>query len=65
MSEKLLLTVDQAAERLSIGRSLFYARLLRGDVRSIKVGRRRLVPAAALDEFVKRLETPDAGDEAW
>jgi excisionase family DNA binding protein len=55
MNDKMLLTVDEAAQRLSVGRSLLYERLLRGELLSVKVGRRRLVPGAALDEFVKRL----------
>jgi excisionase family DNA binding protein len=63
MNEKLLLTVDQAAERLSVGRSLLYTRLLRGDLRSVKVGRRRLVPAAALDQFIEQLERANDGSE--
>lgn len=43
-----LLTVEQAAERASIGRSLAYALIRRGELRSVKIGRRRLVPADAI-----------------
>ena len=48
-----LLSVDEAAQWLSIGRSALYAELAAGRLRSLKVGRRRLVPASALTEFVR------------
>lgn len=49
---KLLLTVDEAAAYLNIGRSQAYVLVLSGDIRSIKIGRSRRVPAYALSEFV-------------
>ena len=47
-----LLSVDEVAEALNLGRSAVYLELAAGRIRSIKVGRRRLIPAAALAEFV-------------
>lgn len=47
-----LLSVDEAAGALSLGRSLVYDLIGRGELRSIVVGRRRLIPAAALAEFI-------------
>jgi excisionase family DNA binding protein len=44
----LLLTVDQAAQRLGIGRSLLYELIATGDVDSVHVGRLRRIPAEAL-----------------
>lgn len=59
---KLLLTVDEAARRLSLGRSHLYELVMRGDIDTIKLGRSRRIPAAALDRFVsERLEA--ASDE--
>jgi excisionase family DNA binding protein len=52
---KRLLTVDEAAERLGIGRSHAYVYVLRGDLESIKLGRSRRIPAEAIEEFVKKL----------
>jgi excisionase family DNA binding protein len=43
-----LLSIDQAARRLGIGRTAAYGLMGRGELRSVKVGRRRLVPADAL-----------------
>jgi excisionase family DNA binding protein len=57
MTEKLLLTVGEAADRLGVGRSFLYQLIQRGEVQSLKLGRARRVPLRALDEFVnKRLE---------
>ena len=49
---KLLLSVDQAAKRLGIGRSLCYELVMRGEIASLKLGRRRLVPVASLVRFI-------------
>lgn len=43
-----LYSVAEAAERLGIGRSALYAAMGSGQVRSVKVGRRRLVPASVV-----------------
>lgn len=42
-----------------IGRTKFYELLANGELRSVKVGRRRLVPANAIVEYVQRLEQRD------
>jgi excisionase family DNA binding protein len=54
-STKLLLTVDEAAEALSVGRTLLYGLLMEGKIASIKVGATRRVPVAALHEFIRNL----------
>jgi excisionase family DNA binding protein len=46
-----LLSVAQAALRLGVGRTLAYDAIGRGQLRSVKVGRRRLIPADALAEL--------------
>lgn len=52
--QRLLLTVPEAAGRLSIGRSLLYELLAAGEVESIHVGRLRRIPAEALADDVDR-----------
>jgi excisionase family DNA binding protein len=47
-----LLSVDEAAAMLSLGRSLVYGELQAGRLRSVKIGRRRLVPAAGIAEYI-------------
>jgi len=51
---KVLLTIDEAAQALSIGRTLLYELLMRQQIASIKVGRVRRVPMAAIDDYVNR-----------
>jgi excisionase family DNA binding protein len=51
----LVLTVEAAAERLGIGRSLMYALVKSGDVESVCIGRLRRIPADALETFVRSL----------
>ena len=57
MNEKLLLTIDEAAQRLGIGRSHAYVYVLRGELESVKLGRSRRVPLEAIDAFVARLRS--------
>jgi len=55
--EKLLLTMDEAAEVLGLSKSMVYSLIWSGAVRSVKVGNARRVPAAALREYVERLSS--------
>lgn len=54
-SDKLLVTVEEAARRLSIGRSHLYEYLLRGSLPSIRIGRSRRIASRELEAFVERL----------
>jgi excisionase family DNA binding protein len=48
-----LLSVDEAAGALSIGRSLVYDLIGAGRLRSVKVGRRRLIPSGAIADYIR------------
>ena len=50
--EKLLLTPEQAAEALSIGRSKLYELLAKGAIESVRIGTSRRIPVAALERFI-------------
>lgn len=50
------ISVEEAAMLLGIGRTVAYRLVLGGELRSIKIGRRRLVVRASIEEFVARLE---------
>ena len=52
-----LLSVEACQRALSIGRTATYQLLQSGQLRSIKIGKRRLVPAEALAEFVQSLQS--------
>jgi excisionase family DNA binding protein len=56
----VLYRVDEAAEALRLSRSLVYELIRSGRLRSVKEGRRRLVPVDALAEYVATL----SGDAA-
>jgi excisionase family DNA binding protein len=47
-------TVEEAAALLGIGRSSAYAAINSGEIPSIRIGRRVLVPVAALDLFLEQ-----------
>ena len=49
-----LLSVEQAAQVLAIGRTSLYSEIRAGRIRSVKVGRRRLIPSSAITDFASR-----------
>jgi excisionase family DNA binding protein len=51
-----LLSIDDVVERLRIGRSKVYMEMDAGRLRSVKVGRRRLVSESAIADFIGALE---------
>jgi excisionase family DNA binding protein len=56
-AQPLAHTVSDACRRLGISRSRLYLLLSSGEIRSIKVGHRTLVPESELQKFVaSRLE---------
>ena len=52
---RVLLSVEEAAEQLSLSRTRLYALIKTGDIASVRVGRLRRVPADALLQFIARL----------
>jgi excisionase family DNA binding protein len=55
---KVLLTVEEAAERLGIGRTTAFHLVRVGELASVRIGRLRRVHRAALEEFAERLRRP-------
>lgn len=54
-SAPLLITVEEAARRLAIGRTVAFELIASGRLRSVRVGRLRRVPVEAVAEFVESL----------
>lgn len=52
-------TIEDVMKRLSIGRSMAFELISCGRLRSVKVGRRRLISEAALVEFIEKLDKAD------
>lgn len=53
--------IEDVMERLSIGRSTVFGLLASGELRSVKIGRRRLVPESALRDYISGLVEQHAG----
>ena len=49
---RLTLTIEEAANLLGIGRQLAYDKVKTGEIPVLKIGRRLLVPRAALEKLL-------------
>jgi excisionase family DNA binding protein len=52
--ERMTITIREAAKLLGIGRSQAYEAAKRGEIPNIRIGKRVLVPTAALNAMLKR-----------
>lgn len=52
---RVVLTIEEAAHRLGIGRTTMYALVMSGEIRSVTIGRLRRVPARCLIEYIDNL----------
>lgn len=52
--ERLTMTVEEASEALGISRSLAYELVRRGEIPSLRLGRRVVVPVRALENLVRQ-----------
>lgn len=59
--EKLAYTVTEACAALGLGRTTLFDLLGRKEILSVKVGRRRLIPADHLHAYMDRLVAEQAG----
>ena len=50
-----LVSLDETARRLGLGKTSVYELIRDGRLKSVKVGKRHLVPVAALDAYVASL----------
>ena len=51
---KDLLTVDEAAHKLSLGRTKIYELMDAGEIRAIRIDRARRIPAEEIPAFIAR-----------
>jgi excisionase family DNA binding protein len=59
--EKVLLTVEEAATVMAIGRTKMFELIATGAVESVRIGSSRRVPSAAVEAYVQRLRTEGSG----
>jgi excisionase family DNA binding protein len=52
MDERLALTVEEAGRRIGIGRSAAYDAARRGELPTLRIGRRLIVPLAAFERML-------------
>ncbi len=57
-SSRLLLTPEEAASVLSIGRTTIYALMKSGDLRPVHIGRSCRLSRAELERYVRQMATP-------
>jgi excisionase family DNA binding protein len=53
--QRRLLPIEAVMAQLSLGRSSVFELINTNQLRSVKIGRRRLVPQVSIDEFVANL----------
>jgi excisionase family DNA binding protein len=57
LENRLLLKVEQAAERLGLGRTIVWGLVTSGEIESVKIGRSRRIPTEALGAYVAKLRS--------
>jgi excisionase family DNA binding protein len=57
-SQPLLVTVEEAARLLRIGRTTMFELIGNGEIKSIRLGRRRLIARKSLESFIDELSLP-------
>lgn len=53
---RLLYSIPEAADQLSISARVLERLIAEGDVATVKIGRRRLVAADALTDYIERIK---------
>ena len=59
--ERLTITVPEAAQLLGVSRMTAYTAVREGSIPSVRIGRRLLVPRAALERFLAAARPTDQG----
>ena len=57
--DRMTMTVEEAAKRLGIGRNSAYDAVQRGEIPSLRIGKRLLVPVAALERMLAKFRRGD------
>jgi|RhiMethySRZTD1v2_1073278.scaffolds.fasta_scaffold2864991_2 excisionase family DNA binding protein len=60
---QLLYTPEHAGDKIDVGRTTIYGLMASGELQSVKIGRSRRIPAAALDAYVAKLVQGSNGEK--
>ena len=63
-NEPILLSAEEAAGVLGIGRTFVFELVAKGRLESIKLGRRRLIPREALERLIAEEQERQCNEEA-
>jgi len=55
-TETRLLSIKEAGKRLSIGHYAIYQQIHKHNLKSVKIGKRRLISTKAIEEFISNQE---------
>lgn len=58
--QRMTRTVEEAAPLLGVGRASVYKLIKSGELRSVRVGRKMLIPLSAIDAFLNGTSTGEA-----
>lgn len=63
---RVVVSVEQAAQQLGLGRSKTWELVRTGELRSVRAGRRVLVPVSALESFLQgcRVDNPKTKEKS-
>lgn len=64
MEEKILLTVNEAAIRLSLGKSKLYELIARGEIPVVRIGRATRINALTLQKWAEQLASMESAGGA-
>ena len=59
-----LLTESEVRKRIPVGHSKYYELIGSGELRSVRIGRRRFVTESAVAEYIAKLDADATGDTA-
>ena len=54
-ADRALLSVDEFANKVGLGRSKVYELISSKEIETLKIGKRRLIPVQAMDEWIAGL----------
>ena len=60
--DKILLSINEAAGRVSLGRTKLYELIARGEIPTVRIGRAVRVPTSSLEEWARRQVAESGAD---